>query len=346
MNKYDIYYDYRFATIDDVDNIMKFINDEWKKNHILARDKELFLWQYGRSEYGDYDSINIVLMTDKNKNILGMIGYIPYSNDMDNLHISTAITKVKSGITIPMVGIELMKRQVKLVGERANFGSGANHETIVPIFEKVFHHKTGIMQQYYMCNPQLSEYHIAKVRRPEFIDYDRSGNQLIEYTEFNDVENVYDFERQFDRMSFKSKQFIKKRYFEHPIYHYKKWKIADAKNHITGLLFGREINIGQSSVLRLIDFRGDLNELGKLGEALHLLMRNGGYEYIEMMVSDLPNELMRQSGFSLLDPDSDTVIPNYFEPFVQENIKNYYQTNQDIVIFKADGDQDRPNYRS
>lgn len=345
MNRYDEYYDYRLASIEDVENIMEFIND-WKENHILSRDKELFLWQYGRSEYDDYDNINVVLMTDKENNILGMIGYIPYSNDMNNLHISTAITRVKPGLAIPMAGIELMKRQVKLVGESANFGSGARPSTILPIFKNIFNHQTGIMQQYYMLNPKLSEYNIAKAKRPEFISYERSENKLIEYTEFEDIESAYDFEQHFDRMSFKSKQFIKKRYFGHPIYCYKKWKILNGEDHIAGLLFGREISIGQSKILRLVDFRGDLKELGRIGEALHSIMRQEGYEYIDMVVSDLPVELMIKSGFSLLDLDGDIVIPNYFEPFVRENIKIYYQTNQDLVIFKADGDQDRPNYRS
>lgn len=343
MGKYDEYYNYRLATVEDVENIMKFINDEWRENHILARDKELFLWQFGRSEYDDYDNINVVLMTDKQNRILGMIGFIAYSNSKDNLQTSAAMTKVKTGLAIPMVGIELMRRRFNLVRECACFDSGANPTTILPIYQNIFKHQTGIMQQYYMLNPKFSEYHIAKVKSPEFIEFNKGESKLVEYTEFKDIESVYDFEQQFDRMSFKSKQFIKKRYFEHPIYCYKKWKIVNGEEHVAGLLFGREVSIGQSKVLRLVDFRGDLKELGRLGEALHSIMRQEGYEYIDMMVSDLPKKLMTQSGFLLLDPDGDIVIPNYFEPFIRENIKNYFQKSQDIVIFKADGDQDRPN---
>lgn len=345
MNKYDEYYDYRLASIEDVDNIMKFINDEWRENHILARDKEFFLWQYGRSEYGDYDNINVVLMTDKKNKILGMMGFIPYSNNKDNLQSSSAITKVKSGMAIPLAGIELMRRRFQLVGDHIDFEYGSNPVTIVPILKNVFKRQTGVMQQYYMLNPELSEYHIAKVEQPNYNEYEKNGNELVEYTEFQDIESVYDFEPSYDRMSYKSPQYIKKRFFEHPIYYYKKWKIVSEEGQISGLLFGRELCIGSDKILRLVDFRGDLEELGRLGEALHSVMRQEGYEYIEMMVSDLPKELMAQSGFSLLDPDGNIVIPHYFEPYVRENIKLYYQKSQDIVIFKADGDQDRPNYR-
>ena len=343
MNRYDEYYDYRLATVDDVDDIMKFINDEWKENHILARDKELFLWQYGRTEYGDHHNINVVLMTDKKNSILGMIGFIPYSDSKEELHISAAITKVKAGLEIPMTGIELMKRRVKLVGEIADFDSGTNPKTILPIFKSVFRHRTGLMQQYYMLNPDLSEYRIAKASGSKPADHEKGVNKLIEYTEFGDVEDTFDFEQKFDRMSFKSRQYIKKRFFEHPIYRYRKWKIVNDENNITGLLFGRENSVEQSKVLRLVDFRGDLKELGELGEALHSVMKREGYEYIDMMVSDIPEEVMSRSGFSLLDPDGDVVIPNYFQPFVRENIKVHYQKSHDIVIFKADGDQDRPS---
>ncbi len=36
----------------------------------------------------------------------------------------------------------------------------------------------------------------------------------------------------------------------------------------------------------------------------------------------------------------------YFDPFLRENIEIWYQkSKEEIVIFKADGDQDRPNHR-
>jgi hypothetical protein len=40
------------------------------------------------------------------------------------------------------------------------------------------------------------------------------------------------------------------------------------------------------------------------------------------------------------------IIPNYFEPFVAENIDIYFfsNTNEKVYIFKGDGDQDRPNF--
>ena len=49
----------------------------------------------------------------------------------------------------------------------------------------------------------------------------------------------------------------------------------------------------------------------------------------------------------LHDPESEVIVPNFFEPFIQRNgrilcaIKT--QTGLPAIICRADGDQDRPN---
>ncbi|MCI8584228.1 MAG: hypothetical protein HFH13_14025 [Dorea sp.] len=343
-NKYDKLYDFRIATVEDIDNIMKFIHDEWGENHILAHDKKLFTWQYGSSEYGDNTTINVVLMTKKDGEIVGMIGFVPYSDNREHLHISTAITKVSSRNVIPMSGIELMKRQVSLVGEEANFASGTNPGTILPFFEKVFKHKVGIMQQYFILNEEIKDF---KVARPDLSDYKHTfietAYSLYEVNGFQELSRRYDLNEMNKHMSIKSPEYVRKRFFEHPYYTYKKWVVMDEKGNGTGVIFGREIEIENTKILRFVDYRGELSHLEKIGSAVHDLIRAEGYEYVDLMASDLTEIKMDEAGFNLLDPDGKTIIPHYFEPFVQENIKNYYQTNYDLVIFKADGDQDRPN---
>ena len=46
MNKYDEKYEIRLANENDIDSIMTFIDEHWKKNHILAVDRELFKYEY------------------------------------------------------------------------------------------------------------------------------------------------------------------------------------------------------------------------------------------------------------------------------------------------------------
>ena len=60
----------------------------------------------------------------------------------------------------------------------------------------------------------------------------------------------------------------------------------------------------------------------------------------------LPENLFTKMGFDLLDLDGEIIIPNYFEPFEQRNVRievAYKTKNNNYVAFKADSDQDRPN---
>ena len=36
----------RLANVNDINKIMRFINDNWKENHILSRDKDFFIYEH------------------------------------------------------------------------------------------------------------------------------------------------------------------------------------------------------------------------------------------------------------------------------------------------------------
>lgn len=135
MGKIDELYEIRLATIDDVDAIMDFIRREWNENHILATNHDLFLWQYGRTEYGDNHDINVLLMIKRsNGEVMGMQGFVQYSEDRESSQISTAIIKISSQAKIPMAGVELIRRQKDFIGSSGCFASGVNPKTIMPIY--------------------------------------------------------------------------------------------------------------------------------------------------------------------------------------------------------------------
>ncbi len=342
-NKYDELYNFRFATIQDVDKIMTFIHDEWGENHILAYDKKLFLWQYGRSEYGDEESINFILMTDKADCILGIIGFIAY--DENNKCISPAMTMVSKKVTTPLSGLEFMKRQMQMINEEYHFASGTNKNTILPLYERIFHYYTGIMQQYFILNPEVEAYKIAVVPHKNIkSDYEIHAYELAEIMTFQELQDSFKIQEVYAELPLKSEEFLKKRYFDHPYYIYKKWIVYDGNKEQVGVLFGREIEINDAKILRFVDYRGELHHLQFLGKALLQLIQEKNYEYIDLVASNLSDWNLDKAGFHTLDFDAELIIPSYFEPFLQKNIKNYYQTKTKIVLFKADGDQDRPNH--
>lgn len=348
MNKYDEYYSFRKAKKNDIDEIMYFIKSEWSDSHILANDKEFFIWQYGNEEYGDFENINFVLMLDKNNNIIGTNGYNIYSNNPDRIYVSSSITKVKENLKLPLCGVELIKRFKELVPANAYYSSGTNPKTMLPIGKRVFHYDTGKVQQFYMYNDKLDEYKIFEYNCEYNNAYEKSDYVFCKIDGIEKLLAGFDIEKKYDGQAYKSKEYINKRFFEHPIYRYQAIGIKEnvTVNNFKAVVFAREIEAEGRKVLRIVDYLGELSVLGKIGVPLHQLMYEEEYEYIDMMVAKLPIELMEESGFHLRTEEDLNIVPTYFEPFLRENVDIYYQrSNPNIVLFKADGDQDRPNKR-
>ena len=85
--------------------------------------------------------------------------------------------------------------------------------------------------------------------------------------------------------------------------------------------------------------------LARLGTALDRMLAESGAEYLDCYCAGIPAETMAAAGLSQRQEGDGTVIPNYLDPPVQENTEYYYFTNrpEGFVLFRADGDQDRPN---
>ena len=87
----------------DLDNIIKFIHTEWSNNHLLARDKSFFIY-----EFQENNKINFILAKDDLNEIIGCLGFIK-SNFSDKPDIWTSIWKVSKKSLDPALGIRLFK---------------------------------------------------------------------------------------------------------------------------------------------------------------------------------------------------------------------------------------------
>ncbi len=74
-------------------------------------------------------------------------------------------------------------------------------------------------------------------------------------------------------------------------------------------------------------------------------MRYSGAEFCDWYAAGLNDRIMERGGFKRLSGDSGDVIPFYLDPPVMENIELYGASDggQNYIMFRADGDQDRPN---
>ena len=80
---YDEKYELRLARIEDIDSIMTFIDEYWKKGHILGTNREMFMY-----EHSDGNKVNFLLAKDrKDQSISGILGFIPASRNPEKYDI-------------------------------------------------------------------------------------------------------------------------------------------------------------------------------------------------------------------------------------------------------------------
>lgn len=337
-NRFDEIVDFSFATKTDVDEIMKFFYEYWGKTHILATDKAFFEYEFG----GMGDQINFLLARDKNnRELLGIYGFYTYNMGICGgpLDIAGGPSKVSLNCMYPFLGLEMYKRLPQMLNARVLIGVGLNKNTSLQISSRLLKKYNGKMKQFYRLNANCS-YNIAQISRKEIITIDEPLQyELEEVSSINNLIEMLDVDSFVERIPFKDKNYIDKRYFNHPIYKYRVYVLEEQMAIVT-----REIEVNNVKILRIVDVLGNVSYLNYIGKFLDKLMYINGYEYIDFIETGLDDNILTKMGF--IENDKVNVIPNYFEPFVQSNVDIYFDTtDSSAVIFKADADQDRPNWR-
>ncbi|MBD3843166.1 MAG: hypothetical protein IE909_15055, partial [Campylobacterales bacterium] len=65
-----------FCTKDKIFDVMKFIDEHWRKNHVLSQNIELINYQH----YDEvYDRYNYIVACSQDNKIEGLLGFIPAS---------------------------------------------------------------------------------------------------------------------------------------------------------------------------------------------------------------------------------------------------------------------------
>ncbi|GHU44660.1 hypothetical protein FACS1894111_12280 [Clostridia bacterium] len=170
-----------------------------------------------------------------------------------------------------------------------------------------------------------------------------SCTELIKINGIDELDGRFDFEYDKNRIPYKDKWYIKRRYFEHPVYDYMVWALRDKTEAYGGLLFCREVTQNGAKALKIIDYLGDIQLIAGLESAFGKILETENYEYIDLYCAGVEDELLYAAGFSLRTETDPNIIPNYFEPFVQKNIEIRYHTDNDkALFFRGDADRDRP----
>ena len=324
-------------------NVQKFINEHWKKGHILVRNNILFEWLYkNKSGYN-------FLIAKKNKSIIGVLGFIKNSH-FDEFGINKdiiwlALWKVNDKVSPPGLGLILLKKLENMHPniDIAVLGINKDH----PKIYKAINYFTGIMKHYYLTNPDIKKFNILinshgiKLPIPKKSDIKLIARQISA----DDLQSIGSDLIIKENSFYKSTEFFINKYLTNPFYNYKVFEIKK-DNILQALLVLRIINIKNCNVIRVIDFDGDESIISNIGLFFLNLMRTEKAEYVDFVQYGIDKKYFLNSGFKLLDLNINVIVPNYFEPLIQKNIPllfSYKTNNNNIRIFKGDGDQDRPN---
>ena len=336
MNRFDEKYDIRFAQYEEIAEVMSYIDEHWKKNHILAVDRDFF-------EYEHVIDGKVTFLIAKNwetGEIEGILGYLPASSDKNKLDIWGVLWKTNDS-AMPMLGIELKKRLKKYTEARSELGVGASPKTSVPLLKMILKYKVGKMKHFYIL-ADCAEYKIAEVHQKNILrNFSRDTTQVVEYKDIAELEKEYDFSINGDDIPFKDKWYVERRYFDHPIYQYHICGLRSG-NKVQALMIYREQVYNDSVAIRIVDYIGRHKPFKGLGLFLGKLLEKA--EYIDFYCSGFETDFIKQAGFYELTDEDTNIIPDHFTPFECKNIDIYVDAScEGCMFFKADGDQDRPS---
>jgi hypothetical protein len=318
--------------------LQKFIDKYWAKDHVFVKSKKLIDFQHLNTQPSMYNFF--IAVDDETQTIDGIIGYIPTSIYDTSLYNNGdywgAIWKVRDDIQneeIKMLGLFLLE-EILYKKELKSFGA-IGVSNIAKQFYQRLRYKMGILNQYYILREQKTPYTIAQAPINTKQTKTFSLNN-IKKTDLNQNIFITPFYR-----PYKSITFLINRYKHHPIYKYEFWSVLDKC-----LLVTRKVTVNNNSIIRIIDCLGSLNNLPDLYLDFQSLLQIENAEYIDFINYGISECVFENMGFQKLDLNSEIIIPNYFEPYIQKNIEitfAYKAPYADYVIFKGDADQDRPN---
>lgn len=351
----------RMADEEDVPAIQVFLDQHWSRGHVLAQDRRLFDFQH-RSPAG---RVHFAFAEGPDSNgLLGVIGGITnstYDPDLaahDTLWLTT--WKVREGRgngdrVTPGLGLRLHRTLAAAVPHRA-IGTVGNNETAEAIY-RVLGYQTGTLRQFALINPHLDRFRLARVdSRWPLRHFEREPRIRLRPLGEADLRalQTLDLGTGGPASPAKSPRYFVGRYLQHPRYDYQVFGLERGGQTAALLTFRLATHAG-ARALRLVDFWGAPDSLAGVGEALTDLLAGHQAEYLDFFVHGLDEQALAAAGLSPVDPDGATIVPSYFEPFAQQNVRLRFAFRSASgpstagepvlvpVLVKGDADQDRPN---
>ncbi len=346
----DLYRDYeiRVCTADEYKDVSDFLDKYWKKNHIFVTSKMVFDFQHYNKETEGYNFI--IAKEKKSHEIHAVLGFVPvqhFDKQRKRTIVWPCLWKSREDVNRKGLGIVLyyqLKESLDIetlcilgisevalsIYKHFNFSTGLIEHFIMPNFNAKEHLAKGVSQVYKKFKTEREDTKdLYEISKQEYID-----------TEYED--SIFEA-----NCLYKSKEYYLNRFFNHPVYKYIFLGIGQ-NGRTDSIIIARSSGDGQAECLRIVEYIGDVHNLSCVRNQLQAYICEHEYEYVDFMEAGFKQSDLIEAGFINRRDYKDVIVPNYFEPFEQRNIDlaYAYKTIADdlnMVLFKADGDQDRPN---
>ena len=342
---------FEFAKKKNKNKIQKFIDLNFKKNHILAKSNKFFNWLYVDKK------INCIVALENNI-IIGIYLFVPlnhYDKKINKNHIffstwtvkgfkkSKSVNKNKQGVAI---AYRMLNKVYNIFKSKLIISVGIDHRLVK--FHNYKNFKTYTSNHHFLISPYVKKFKILKsvnilqdpFNKKEFIFENIDSQVKIKKISINHL-----FQHQIPQ---KSKNYIINRYMKHPIYKYYIYTIS-SKEKIFSLFVFRVVKAKGAKVIRLIDYFGSNKLFVNAKTFFYEILKIYKAEYLDFYSFGIPLNILNKSGLKNRNNYKNLIIADYFEPFVNKNInvpvgimKSNFKGN--VRIFKGDGDQDRPHF--
>lgn len=326
--------EFRLARPGEEARVVDFINQHFDWKLPLINRQEYFDFYFHNGEGLQF------VVAEENGEWLAIAGYI-LANRAQNPDLWVSVWV--SALGHNGVGLELMDALPRLTGARVVACNNIRPETM-PFYRFLGWYADRI-PHYYRLAPQQS-YRLARIQDATILP---TGGDLA-------LDTVSTLERlcglgipAMPHTPAKDRWYLIRRYFGFPHLAYQVYSVSE-KGHLLAYLVTRVVDTAPSTpqnvrVLRIVDFIGADEVLPRIGGAIDKLLKDCGAEYAECYCWGIPAQVFAQAGFCERRKDSANILPNYLTPPLYENTEYYFFTNQpeNFVMFRADGDQDRPN---
>ena len=323
----------RFLRYSEIKKLKLFINNHYKKNHILSINDNVIKFFYN---YRSQKKLNILGIFEKEK-LKAILGFIPLNNWDKNLKKDIFLALMfKSKKYKKDIIFNFLNKIYKNLKPNFLAVSGFN-DFIADIYSRIGSvHK---FNHYYILNPKCKPKVSSNL-------YTSKKKNKIDNLELSITKNIQKLpiSKSYPK---KTKKYFVNKYLTNPFYDYFILNFYENKK-LAFFFICRKIKISEfkSNIYRIVDFYGEIKDKFYIYNNISKTLIKNKIEYVDFLCFGFKENILINLGF--FKKNKKQIIPNFFEPFIKKNdktkiciLRNNYQKN--LIICKGDGDQERPN---